>query len=121
MTQKSFDAIDIPCSTKMNYYNTTDLSKYGMRGRCPTQMYNTTTKLPERIKQSVIDTNPCKLNEGFYSQKINYRDKKHACYALKTEYPRYGYYDMPCLPTTYKKTDYYNLNRVLFHFHGYSK
>lgn len=115
MKEISLDQTKIPCIPKMNYYNPLDLTKYGTRGVCPTQMYETKTRLPEPIQPHVKESNPCKLNEGFYTPHVNYRDKKYSCHNLDKTYKRYGYYDLPCLPSSYKNTNYNDLNRVMLH------
>ena len=111
MIYKQLDHVILPCDTKMNYYNSLDLSKYGTSGVCPQQLYNSKTILPPTIKESVIKKNPCKLNEGLHTENINYRNKKYSCYSLDKKHSGYGYYDLPCLKTAYRNKDYYNLKR----------
>lgn len=117
MTNKSIDSINISCPSKMKFYDMIDRTKYGTHGVCPQNMYTSKTKVPEQINKNVIKQNPCKLDEGFYTESKNNRDKKYSCHTLNKVFQRYGYYDMPCLETQYKNKDFYNLNRALFHFH----
>jgi len=117
MTNQSIDSINLVCPSKMKYYDMIDRTKYGTSGVCPQNMYTTKTKVPEALHPHVIKENPCKLNEGNYAEVINYRNKKYSCHNMDKSFPRFGYYDMPCMETQYKNKDFYNLNRALFHFH----
>ena len=83
---------------------------------CPKNIYKPINKYINKINDNSINNNPCKLNQGFYTENINYRNKVLSCYTNSTN-KRYGYYDLPCHKSAYKNTNYYDLNKNLIQFH----
>ena len=116
MSNKSLDFINYNCYTNMKYNNSLDLSKYGTSGICPNNIYKKNKEYIYLINKFSNKNNPCKLDHGKYIQETNYRNKLLSCHTYDNN-KRYGYYDLPCLKSTYKNTNYYNLNKNLFHFY----
>jgi len=79
---------------------------------------NTVTICPKYVNKSIQKyNNPCKLNQGVYTEDINYRNKGLSCHNSNNNNKIYGYYDLPCHKSAYKNTNYYNLNKNLYQFH----
>ena len=117
MTNKLNNLNNIYCYSKMNYNNQIDLTKYGTTGIKPQDIYKPINNTINKINNNIILNNPCKLNEGFYKENMNYRNKLYSCYKNNNNHKRYGYYDLPCLKSSYKNTNYYDLNKNLLHFY----